>query len=123
MILKYIWSEKPHKISYDKLVQDYYNYGLRLVNLQTKDLALKAAWPVRFKDRTDISWLYTTLPIKDERIWYCNTKPSDIDPLFPEHTLSVVKFIWKAWVSHHYRAVPDSPDDILNTYLWGNSLI
>ena len=67
-IKHYFWGNKPAKFAYVKLIQDYSKLGLRLVDLQSKDLALKAAIPIRIgKENFDeYKWFYASLPIKDE---------------------------------------------------------
>ena len=127
MILKFLWDNKPHRIAYDQLIQGYDKLGFKLVDLATKDTALKAAWPVCIADRgDDIKWFYNTLPIKDERIWSCNMNPKEIErywvsdvPGDPVPTTS----IWKAWSQYNYKFQVTDPEDILDSYLWGNSAI
>ena len=79
MVTHFLWNESPPKIAYCKLVQDYSKLGLKLLDLETQDTALKASWPVRLKERNvkEIMWLYSMLPIKDRRIWECNLNPED----------------------------------------------
>ena len=50
MITQFLWNNSPAKIAYGKLVQDYTKLGLKLLDLETQDTALKAAWPVRIYD-------------------------------------------------------------------------
>ena len=42
IITSFIWNDKTSKIAYKKLIQQYSNNGLKLVDLKTKDLSLKA---------------------------------------------------------------------------------
>ena len=56
--MDFMWSNRIPKISYNKLIQSHEKLGLKLVDLQTKDLALKASWPVRWIDResSEMEW-------------------------------------------------------------------
>ena len=42
-IVQFIWNGKVPKIGYNKLVQDKNKLGLKLVDLETKEVALKAS--------------------------------------------------------------------------------
>ena len=120
-ILKFIWNDKPHKVSYRKLVQDYAKLGLRLVDLQTKDLAMKASWVNKFANREEqLNWFYESLPIKDPRIWYCNTDSRDIKRDVKYFEIS--KEIWRAWSHYHFNSIPETAEEILEMSIWGNSL-
>ena len=68
MVLNYLWGDKPVRIRYERLVQDYNNLGLKLIDLHTKELVMKAAWPCRWakKERDQITWVFEKLPIKDK---------------------------------------------------------
>ena len=50
MIINFLWEGKRPKIRYEMLIQDHSKLGLKLVDLEIKDMALKAAWPVRWKE-------------------------------------------------------------------------
>ena len=46
IILEFIWDNKPARISYNHLIQQYDKMGLKLGDLATKNFTLKASWPV-----------------------------------------------------------------------------
>ena len=71
------------KIKYEKLVQGYDRLGLKLVDLELKDIAMKASWPCRWADRNEeeLKWFFEFLPIKDKGIWECNTASKDVTKL------------------------------------------
>ena len=75
LILEFIWNEKEYKISSDKLIQDYEHGGLKLIDLEAKNLALKAAWVTIGK--VESSPIYYDLPIKSPLIWNCTIKETD----------------------------------------------
>ena len=45
MVTKFIWDDKVPKIRYSKIIQGYTEGGLKLIDLKSKALALKANWP------------------------------------------------------------------------------
>ena len=125
-VINFVWNNKSPKIGYRKLVQSYERIGLMLVDLKTKEIALKAVWPVRWTDRdpSELSWFYTDLPVKDSRIWECNMSPQDIDKLSTKIVNPPTAYcIWKSWALCTYQDTLDSPEDMLNGILWGNSLV
>ena len=124
LVQDFLWDGKKVKISYSKLIQDYEKLGLKLVDLELKNIALKAAWPVRWRERKDseLNWLFQHLPIKDKRMWYCNLSDKDIQKLPHYNTLSTANSILEAWAKVNFQAIPES-NDILSQILWGNSLI
>ena len=74
IITNILWGNKPSKIRYDRAIQNYANLGLKWVNLQSKDKALKATLVLKAIIREDHP-LYFHLPIKQRIIWDCNVKP------------------------------------------------
>ena len=125
-LLDFLWGKNtPVKIAYCKLVQKYERLGLKLIDLETKDIALKAAWPTHWldKDPAAYSWICTNLPIKDSRIWECNLAHADIKHLSLENPLSMCTSILRAWVQYTFKPVISDLHDILSSQLWGNSSI
>ena len=112
-------------MAYHKLIQKYENLGLQLVDLRTKDLALKASWPIKWKDRPSeqLSWLYVNFSIKDQRIWECNLDPKDIDKYVQNNIMSTSVHILRAWFLVNYQPVLEDHEEILDSIIWGNSHI
>ena len=123
-VLDFIWSRKKASIRYEYLIQDHDKLGLKLVDLEIKDIALKASWAARWKDRDteELAWFFHHLPVQDSRIWDCNMNPKDIDPLC-KFELSSSWSIWKAWCRYHYKPTLENCEEILFSIIWGNSLI
>ena len=121
-VVNFIWNNKPPKIAYSRFIQDYNNLGLKLVDLKTKNNALKSTWPVRWS-QTDKAWVYTNCLIKDARLWECNIKSEDVKRLSNNKIYRTVHSIWQAWAKFKYKPTLQDPDEILNTMLAGNSLI
>ena len=124
-ILNFLWNGKSSKISYNKLVQNYDRLGLKLVDLKTKEIALKATWPIRWKDRDpkELKWVFHRLPILDKRLWECNINPRDVDVIATKIGHTVITDIWKSWAKCTYKPTLEAPDEMLDSLLWGNSLI
>ena len=121
-ILDFLWGSGVARISYEKLVQEYERGGLKLVDLRTKEIALKCAWVIKNKQK-DMNWFYNNFTVKDDRIWQCNIDSVDLRKTGKEFKLSSAYAILLAWVNYNYESVLSDPGEILNTSLWGNSLI
>ena len=124
-ITDFIWQNKTPKIAYSKLVQDYHSLGLKLVDLEIKERALKASWPIKWKNHKDLQWFYHFLQITDERIWECNLSPTHAKKLLKinEFNMNVAGYILVAWTEFHFKPVLETEEEILNTPLGGNLLI
>ena len=125
IILEFLWSKKPSKIKYNKLVQKYEDGGLKLIDLRSKDIALKAAWVPRWKakkSQADLNWIYINLPIKDERIWLCNISQRDLTNLVKVGKLDMGYQVLKAWNRLNYSTVLDQ-EMFTHTPIWLNSEI
>ena len=120
-ITEFLWNSKPAKIVYSKLIQNYDRLGLKLVDLEIKDVALKNAWPCRWNERND-QWIYNSLPMEDNRIWECNISMEDIDRFY-QKKLSTVNSIWKARAKVNYAAFYENAEEILDAMIIGNSQI
>ena len=129
MILDFVWEGKSHKIAYNKLVQDNSRLGLKLVDLQTKELALKATWPVRWMKKAQLfpeqyNWIFEHLLIKDRRVWECNLSKVDRQGWAGENCISSVLHIWRAWCTYNYNPEEGTNlEGILNANIWANSNI
>ena len=123
-IVNFLWDGKTPRIAYHKLIRDYDQLGLKLIDLETKNIALKAAWIPKWFHKKDTDWIYCTLPVKNNKIWLCNIKPSDVRKLvgIDFDTCDVAGSIWYAWAEYTYK-YPESTEEVLDSLLWGNSLI
>ena len=122
-IVKFLWGDKRPKIAYAKLIQDYDRLGLKLVDLKMKDIALKATWPVRWPEVNNTKWFFHLMPVKNESMWECNLDPKDLANLIKLNPFSVTLKVLEAWLKFHYQPVLETPEEILCTVLYGNSLI
>ena len=111
-------------MSYVKLIADYNNFGLKLVDIEAKNIAIKSSWPFRWVDKeTNVQWIYSTLPIKDSRIWEANLEATDVDRIIKKYlSSSPVASIWKSWCKIT-MSYPEDAQEILNMPIWANSHI
>ena len=125
MVVDFLWNKSVPRIAYKKLIQNYNKLGLKLVDLELKDLSLKASWPVKLKEREfdEIPWLYQNYPIKDKRIWDCNLNSKDTQSIVREHPLSTSSHILRAWMKLNFKPTMETKEEILGTKIYGNSLI
>ena len=86
---------------------------------------MKATWPIRWKNQSDLDWFYNALLVNDVRIWRCNTSPKDVKMFVSTEfdKLSTVGSIWHAWTTYNCKENLETTEEMLNTLIWGNSLI
>ena len=93
------------------------------MDLQAKNTALKASWPIHWKNREEeVRWIFESFPIKNPSIWECNIAVQDIDKML-KGTNSVMTSIWKAWAMVSYKDSCENVEEILESVIWDNSLI
>ena len=85
LLESFLWGGKKPKISTAQLGCSYEDGGLNLVNLSTKEKALKISWVKNLQnDRFLSEMAYHKLNHKlREQIWYCNIKDADVEFLIP----------------------------------------
>ena len=81
IIADFLWKEKTHRIVYDILFTHKKMGGLKVVNLQKKDYALKVQWTQAYHANVEIKILADQLLIKGVGgfIWSANLKVGDND--------------------------------------------
>ena len=120
MILQFLWGSAKHTVRYSKIIQNYHNGGLKLVDLEAKMLSLKAKWPLYFANREE-KWFYPNS--LDHQIWQSNTNESDAKSLSQKYKATTIfQDIWCAWTKIFFE-YPTSVADIAEQKLWGNSCI
>ena len=70
MIVKFVWVGYANKVQYVKAIQEYWVGGLKLNDLELKDIALKSSWVQRLNivNAQEESAFYIPLPIKMQLI-------------------------------------------------------
>ena len=82
MIRRFIWNDKKQKIPLNQLQKNKDDGGLGLVNIELKDLALKAVWAIRM-DQDELIQKFAkrklNLGIDLQDLWKCNINFKDIN--------------------------------------------
>ena len=77
---EFLWESRTSKVRYEKVIQNVENGGLKMVDLQAKDLSIKAACVGRvIRNGSDSSPIFFyKLPIRTNIIWNCNLAVKEI---------------------------------------------
>ncbi len=121
VIRDYIWDGKTPKIAYSTLISPRNQGGLKLVDLQKKDSALKIQWIKRLSKNENLAALaYYFLPKAGELIWECNLHSKDI-----KHVMLNRGFWYNvlcSWSNHNFSKKTEK-NEIMNSIIWYNSEI
>lgn len=122
-VCHFLWNNRRAKISKEILKLPRKYGGLKLVDLRTRHMALQVQWINLAQDNQFFARILRNklnTPIHDD-VWCCNFKPRHVKEIFPQ-----LEGFWYhvvvAW-AHYNFAMPEDLDDILNQFLWYNSLI
>ena len=82
VLYKFIWSNKPDKVSRKTIVGDYQDGGLKMMHIPSMIKGLKVAWVKRLLDTNNKgNWkcFYERVlnALGGNLIWYCNVNPCD----------------------------------------------
>ena len=121
-ITRFIWNDKRPKIALSTLQKLKYQGGVRLVNLNAKQKALKISWIFRLDSDAFIAeCAYKALSSTLRNlIWRCNLKKV--------HCRTIIKndSFWRqmleAWAEINYHEVL-TVNQVVNELIWGNSKI
>ena len=120
LIREFLWKGKKSKIALSILQNPKQAGGLRLVNLKSKDIALKASWPSILHGEIEYAKMVFELMrcgTLGENIWRCNLAPEDVrrwkkvDSFWQD-----VVFSWSSF-NYYYNM------RIENQVIWYNSKI
>ena len=100
-IRKYIWEGKNPKIAYDTLISNVSNGGMKLVDLEHKDNALKIQWIKRIKINESLSNIaYYFLPKIGDLLWKCNLHYNDVKNIMPKDNFW--QDVLSAWCKYNF---------------------
>ena len=119
LLVKFLWNGHKVKIPLKVLQTTKKSGGLNLVNLQKKDMAIKATWIDILKSDVKLKNLVQQqIKLNLERdAWCCNLKEEDIS-----HLLSIIDDIfWRDVLTAWYKSMPN--DLKQEDFLWFNSEI
>lgn len=121
-IKKFIWGGKRAKIQMSTLYNVKELGGLKLVDIRTKDMALKAQWVSAYKYSLPIRNLADQfLPPLGHDWWYCNLNKKDLNTIMPQP--SFWKSVSRSWFDVHRLQNKPSKKEIENQFIWFNSKI
>ena len=121
-ITTFLWNGRKPKISTKILELPKEEGGLKLVNLQTKDVALKISWIKVLTDEKELSELaYSFLSsILGADIWKCNISSGDVEMVSTNCSNQFWKEVWIAWSLYNYES---KPDNVHMQFIWYNSVL
>ena len=123
VLYKFIWSNKPDKVSRKTLVGNYENGGLKMVHIPSMIKGLKIAWVKRLLNMNNRgNWKYFYEHELDKLggnlLWHCNINPAD-------NCLKVIKnnFISEVVTSWFNIVHTNGVQNYRQQILWNNSSI
>jgi hypothetical protein len=122
LVLKFLWNEKPAKISYKVLISSIENGGLKLQDLKTKIQASKIMWVKNIINMKLISpWkavLQTYLKFPLEEFTIVNS----LHKHYPDIKDKFYNELISTWCKLNFHT-PSDCIDIVNELIWNNSNI
>ena len=122
-ITHFLWDNKPPRIAYAKLIQDYNKLGLKLVDPEIKDKAIKIAWVHRWGNEKTKPWMVANLLVGMDKIWETNLSSAFFKNTLLENSLSTIQSIWHHWNEYTFIETPESVEEILQMPICWNSLV
>ena len=123
LITNFLWENKKAKIAYKKLILPIADGGLKLVDLEKKDLTLKIAWVKKVQENPNNTWVKVAdelLPMSLENMIECNLCQKDIDKIVEKQ--SIYHSLLKAWGKINFKE-PENKKEILKQQIWLNSFV
>lgn len=124
MILKFIWSGKTPKISRQILIRDKKQGGLRLVDIESRQSALKVQWLIRIRESNFWSKMFFSCLYEDvgNILWNCNFKPGHIKCILRDTSDAFWMDFLSAWASCNFTDKVDRMN-VGEQIIWYNSNI
>ena len=121
-MFSFLWDDKPDKISRNRIIQDYKNGGLKMLDIETFIIALKASWVKRIKFQTEATWVQIYLQMLSKLgkdfLFKCNIELKDMLKLGIKSKF--LTEILSAWSCLNYT---NDIDSIGKEIIWNNSNI
>ncbi len=120
-VRNFVWEGKTPKIAYSTLTSGIDDGGVKLVDLEHKDNALKIQWIKRIQKNESLANLaYYFFPQIGEFIWKCNLQHEDVKTIMPKE--SFWRDVLSAWCKFNFSPKLDL-ESVLNSIIWFNSEI
>ena len=122
IIHQYLWGTSKEQINMDLLKLPKDQGGQWLVDIVTKQKALKIKWIAYIKNDPFFAEIASEplIPNWGLFIWQCNLMCSDVNKVISRE--SYWRQLLTAWCDYHYFT-PETPEDVQNQVLWCNSHI
>ena len=120
-IRNFLWNGRKAKISLEMLQKRKDHGGLGLINIKSKQKAIRISWIFMVeKDPVIRKWMYQSLDVQiDKLLWKCNLHAKHVRDLFEN---SYWAETLKIWCTVNYNE-PQSGTEIKEEILWYNSNI
>ena len=123
ILFQFVWDKKPDKIKRTTICNSYCNGGLKMINVNSFEKALKVSWIGKFLSSSDSQWFSLF------KISYGN--PDKVLSFGDEFSSLLLKNItnpfWhnvlNIWAEINYQTQIRTNDEILQTCIWYNSHI
>ena len=122
LVTAFIWDKKKPRIAYSRLIRDFDQGGLRLADLECKNIALKTKWMQVARFQGNTLWGKTvscSLNMECNDIAECNINIKDVKAVIQP---SMFRDVMTAWCRINFRT-PTSQGDVLDQVLRYNSHI
>lgn len=120
ILTAFLWDGKKSKIK--RLIRNFKEGGLKLMDLATKNASLKIAWVFKLIRTPVTFWTsiaHYFLPTNDALVWDCNLTSKDI---VKTYSTSFWIDVLRAWSEIHFKIL-ENVLDIKNQVIWCNSNI
>ena len=121
-MFSFLWDDKPDKISRNRIIQDYKSGGLKMLDIESFIIALKASWVKRIKLQSEARWvqIYHQMLNKfgGNFLFKCNITPTEISKFNIRSTF--LTEILNAWSCLNFTKEIVS---VGKEFMWNNSYI
>ena len=120
-IREFLWQGKRSQIAYNRLIRSYEGGGLKLFDLNYKNIAMKCKWiqTLNFQQSLILELIVKELPLTLHQIKEANFSPKDIHKRLKD---GLIKDILVAWATFNYYSV-SSANQVKSQVHWFNSHI
>ena len=119
----FIWEGKPAKIKKKTIISDIKHGGLKMLDFEIMDKALKIAWIKRLTDHDDAAWKITDWKTTDYGgLSFLIECQYDVRHLSLENLPPFYLTLLKYWQEYNLDKFSDN-SDIQNKIIWNNSRI
>ena len=122
MCSNFLWNSHTPKIQHNILINNYDEGGIKLIDLNAKEKAIKISWIKRLLTK-ESNWTNIAIrkfKIIGNKIWNANLNEKDADNLIDKNCVSIWPDVLKAWSTYNFH---EPETGVLNQFMWLNSHI